>query len=94
MRSRQRSCAIELERRQNQLRDYRQAIDDVAKPKEHDRGINLDEGDIAITPEVALKFWRGHVTKCKRNSTHWKTWPAATISRRAPCAVSDVPQRY
>jgi len=47
-----------LERRQNQLRDYRQAIA-MCEPKEHDGGINLDEGDIAITPESALKSWRG-----------------------------------
>src|SRR3979490_1489041 len=42
----------ELERRQNQLRDYRQAIDDVRNLRNTTGGINLDEGHMPIIPEV------------------------------------------
>jgi hypothetical protein len=53
----------ELERRQNQLRDYRQAIDDVRNLRNTTRGINLDEGDIAITPEVGIEILERHVNE-------------------------------
>ena len=46
----------ELERRQTQLREYRQAIDDVRSLWKTTGGINLDEGDIAITPEVGTEI--------------------------------------
>ena len=52
-----------LERRQNQLRDYRQAIDDVRNLRNTTRGINLDEGDIAITPEVGIEILERHVNE-------------------------------
>jgi len=53
----------ELERRQNQLRDYRHAIDDVRNLRNTTRGINLDEGDIAITPEVGIEILERHVNE-------------------------------
>ena len=53
----------ELERRQNQLRDYRQAIDDVRNLRNTTGGINLDEGDIAITPEVGIEILERHVNE-------------------------------
>ncbi len=52
-----------LERRQNQLRDYRQAIDDVRNLRNTTGGINLDEGDIAITPEVGIEILERHVNE-------------------------------
>ena len=52
-----------LERRQNQLRDYRQAIDDVRNLRNTTRGINLDEGDIAITPEVGIEILERRVNE-------------------------------
>ena len=51
----------ELERRQTQLREYRQALDDVRNQGKTTGGINLDEGDVAITPEVGIEILEGHV---------------------------------
>ena len=51
----------ELERRQTQLNKYRQAIDDVRNLRKTTGGINLDEGDIAITPEVGIEILERHV---------------------------------
>jgi hypothetical protein len=53
----------EFERRQNQLRDYRQAIDDVRNLRNTTGGINLDEGDIAITLEVGIEILERHVNE-------------------------------
>jgi len=53
----------ELERRQNQLRDYQQAIDDVRNLRNTTGGIILDEGDIAITPEVGIEILERHVNE-------------------------------
>ena len=54
-----------LERRQNQLRDYRQAIDDVRNLRNTTGGIILDEGDIAITPEVGIEILERHVNQAQ-----------------------------
>jgi hypothetical protein len=51
----------ELERRQTQLSEYRQAIDDVRNLRKTTGGINLDEGDLAITPEVGIEILERHV---------------------------------
>jgi hypothetical protein len=51
----------ELERRQTQLSEYRQAIDDARNLRKTTGGINLDEGDIAITPEVGIEILERHV---------------------------------
>jgi HEAT repeat protein len=53
----------ELERRQTQLREYRQAIDDARSLRKTTGGINLDEGDIAITPEAGIEILERHVSK-------------------------------
>ena len=53
----------ELERRQTQLREYRQALDDVRNQGKTTGGMNLDEGDIAITPEVGVEILEGHVNE-------------------------------
>lgn len=53
----------ELDRTQTQLREYRQAIDDVRSLRKTTRGINLDEGDIAITPEVGIEILERHVNE-------------------------------
>jgi len=51
----------ELERRQTQLSEYRQAIDDVRSLRETAGGINLDEGDLALTPEEGIEILERHV---------------------------------
>ena len=53
----------ELERRQTQLREYRQAIDDVRDLRETTGGITLDEGDLAITPEVGIEILERYVNE-------------------------------
>ena len=46
----------ELERREARLREYRQALDDVRSLKTMTGGINLDGGDIGITPEAGIEI--------------------------------------
>ena len=53
----------ELERRQTQLREYRQAIDDLRSLWKTTGGINLNEGDIAITPEVGIEILERHMNE-------------------------------
>src|SRR5260370_12429406 len=56
----------ELEYRQTQLREYRQAIDDARSLRKTTGGINLDEGDIAITPEVGIEILERHVDEVQK----------------------------
>ncbi len=56
----------ELERRQTQLREYWQAIDDARGLRKTTGGINLDEGDIAITPEVGIEILERHVDEVQK----------------------------
>jgi HEAT repeat protein len=51
----------ELERRQSQLQEYRQAIDDARSLRKTTGGINLDEGDLALTPEEGIEILERHV---------------------------------
>src|SRR5260370_26571523 len=46
----------ELERRRAQLGGYRQAIEDARSLKTMTGGINLDDGDIGITPEAGIEI--------------------------------------
>src|SRR5258708_19778039 len=51
----------ELERRQAQLYEYRQAIEDARSLRNTTGGINLAEGDIAITLEDGIEILHHHV---------------------------------
>ena len=53
----------ELERRQTQLSKYLQALEDARSLKETTGGINLDEGDVSITPEAGIEILREHVNE-------------------------------
>jgi len=53
----------ELERRQTQLSKYLQALEDARSLKETTGGINLDEGDVGITPEAGIEILREHVSE-------------------------------
>jgi hypothetical protein len=53
----------ELERRQTQLSKYLQALEDARSLKETTGGINLDEGDVSITPEAGIEILREHVSE-------------------------------
>jgi hypothetical protein len=46
----------ELERRRVRLHEYRQALEDAQSLKETTGGINLDEGDVGITPEAGIEI--------------------------------------
>jgi hypothetical protein len=54
--------ADELERRQTQLSEYRKAIND-AKSRKKTGGINLKEGELAITPEVGIEILERNVNE-------------------------------
>jgi hypothetical protein len=51
----------ELERRQTQLSKYLQALEDARSLKETTGGMNLDEGDISLTPEAGIEILRERV---------------------------------
>src|SRR6266478_5116114 len=55
----------ELERRRAQLGGYRQAIEDARSLKTMTGGINLDDGDIGITPEAGIESLRQRVSEAK-----------------------------
>jgi hypothetical protein len=52
----------ELERRKAQLDAYRQTIEDATSLKTMTGGINLDEGDIGITPEAGIEILQQRVS--------------------------------
>jgi len=51
----------ELEQRKAQLAGYRQAIEDAKSLKTTAGGINLEEGDIGITPEAGIEILQRRV---------------------------------
>jgi hypothetical protein len=51
----------ELERREARLHRYRQALEDVRDLKTMTGGINLDRGDIGITPEAGIEILQRRV---------------------------------
>jgi hypothetical protein len=53
----------ELERRKAQLGGYRQAIEDVRSLKTMTGGINLDDGDLGITPEAGIEILQERVSE-------------------------------
>jgi hypothetical protein len=55
----------ELERRQAQLNEYRQAIEDARSLKTMSGGINLAEGDIGITPEAGIEILQQRVNEAQ-----------------------------
>jgi division protein CdvB (Snf7/Vps24/ESCRT-III family) len=55
----------ELEQRQAQLRQYQQALDDARNLKESDGGVDLVDGDFAITPEAGIETLQQRVSETK-----------------------------
>jgi hypothetical protein len=53
----------EFQRRQAQLNGFRQAIEDAQSLKTMTGGINLDDGDIGITPEAGMEFLQQRVNE-------------------------------
>jgi len=51
----------ELERREARLQEYRQALDDVRSLKTMTGGVDLDRGDIGITPEAGIEILQRRV---------------------------------
>jgi hypothetical protein len=55
----------ELEYRQAQLREYRQALDDARSLRESTGGINLVGEDFAITPEAGIEILQQRVEEAQ-----------------------------
>lgn len=55
----------ELDRRQAQLSDFRQALEDAQSLKQTPGGIDLDDGDIGITPEAGIEILQQRVTEAQ-----------------------------
>ena len=55
----------ELERRKAELGGYRQAIEDARSLKTMTGGINLEEGDIGITPEAGIEILQQRVSEAQ-----------------------------
>ena len=55
----------ELERRQAQLREYRQALEDTRTLRKMTSGINLDEGDVGITPQAGVETLQRRVNEAQ-----------------------------
>jgi apolipoprotein N-acyltransferase len=55
----------EIERRNAQLDGYRQAIRDARTLETSTGGVNLDQGDIAITPETAVDILEQRVKEAQ-----------------------------
>jgi hypothetical protein len=53
----------ELERRRAQLGEYRQALEDARSLRETTGGINLDKGNIGITPEAGIEILQQRVSE-------------------------------
>jgi hypothetical protein len=53
----------ELEHRKAQLDEYRQAIEDARSLKTMTGGMNLDGGDVGITPEAGIEILKQRVMK-------------------------------
>jgi len=54
-----------LEHSQAQLREYRQALDDARSLRESTGGLDLEEGDIAITPEAGIEILEQRVSEAQ-----------------------------
>ena len=53
----------ELEQKQNQLREYRLALDDARSLRETTGGISFDDSDIGITPEAGIEILEQRVNE-------------------------------
>ena len=60
----------QLERRQAELGEYRQALDDVRSLRETSGGVSLVEGDVGITPQSGIEILQQRVneTQAKRDA--------------------------
>ena len=57
----------ELEDRQEQLREYRQAIDDTRSLKDTPGGVNFDDGDNCLTPRACTQLLQQYVNELQAN---------------------------
>ena len=55
----------ELERRRAQLREYRRALEDARSLRKTTGGINLDDGDIGITPQAGIEILQQRVNEAQ-----------------------------
>jgi hypothetical protein len=72
----------ELERWQRQLHEYRRAVDDVICLKKAAGGVNLDEGDIAVAPDVGIEILETHMKEVQTELNALEDWaPRHNIPR-------------
>ena len=55
----------ELERRRAQLREYRRALEDARSLRKTTGGINLDDGDIGMTPQAGIEILQQRVNEAQ-----------------------------
>jgi hypothetical protein len=55
----------ELERRQAQLGEYQQALEDARSLRKTTSGMNLDEGDVGITPQAGIEILQRRVNEAQ-----------------------------
>jgi hypothetical protein len=53
----------ELEHRQAQLREYRKALEDARTLRKMTSGVDLDEGDVGITPQAGIEILQQRVSE-------------------------------
>lgn len=78
----------ELERRRAQLREYRRALEDARSLRKTTGGINLDDGDIGMTPQAGIEILQQRV-----NEAQAELDALQDLARRARCAAGEVPWR-
>jgi hypothetical protein len=57
----------ELEDRQEQLREYRQALDDTRSLKDTTGGVYFDDGDNCLTPNACIQLLQQYVNEVQAN---------------------------
>jgi hypothetical protein len=83
----------ELKRSQRQLHEYRHSTDDVISLKKADGGVNLDEGDIAVPPDVGFEILETHVNEVQTELNALEDWVLSHDIPGTCCVANDVPER-
>ena len=75
----------ELELRKAQLGGYRKAIEDARSLKTMTDGVNLDDGDIGITPEAGIEILQQRVSETQSELDALEDLARRKMSRQASC---------
>jgi len=83
----------QLESNEAELQHYRQAIEDARSLKAMTGGINLDEGDMGITPEAGIEILQQRVGETQSDLDALEDLARRNNILRVRCAASEVPWR-